>query len=568
LIGEKIRQFHSISKGISDKALKVTKNLSGEDYKTSVEKLKSIFDSIFLYLSEVQNKFDKSEDSLSEIVHSLEEIVNEGSGFKKLVRHLEVQGIAIKIESARLGNNGKDFNVLAENINGLAQLIANKSKGFIEKTKLLVEIGKNAKKQIWQLEIHENEVKEKYLENTRASTDSLLEKYKSGSLGTGLLNTKIESIRKDISSLVSAVQFHDITRQQIEQVVKAVKNLIDKTRQFNDLKQDITKDKELITYIYEACRLQIAHLENSKDELTKAVDNIISNLEGIENEISEITLEILRLLECDDNECAAFIEKVNLGLTKVVSALSENETVGNEFSSSVEKVVTTVESLSEFINEISNIGSEIELISLNASIKAAHTGKEGVALGILAESTQKLSIDSKRDTGTVIDKLIGVMELSKKLQKSEIDKSTDSGKLQLKTISEEIKKTFTPLEIIVNDAVSDSKFIKSRSGKIEMELSQAINSLRNYMGVYSQIDKIINQLEAVVNESSHHIDKSLIHTIHLDHFKKNYTMEVQRDIHNTISSGNIKAGGNSIKGTITNNNDSASNGFGNNVELF
>ncbi len=168
------------------------------------------------------NRFQEIEEAFSEIIKFLDNIVNNSQAFKKLVKHLDAQGISIKIESARLGNDDKGFKVIAENINNLSVLISNKSQGFREKTKYLIDIIKKAQGEIINLQRHQQEHSNSILKNTKTSLQSFIEKNEMSSAEVEAVHTKSENIKKEVSSLVTAIQFHDITRQQIEHVNNVV----------------------------------------------------------------------------------------------------------------------------------------------------------------------------------------------------------------------------------------------------------------------------------------------------------------------------------------------------------
>ncbi len=70
------------------------------------------------------------------------------------------------------------------------------------------------------------------------------------------------------------------------------------------------------------------------------------------------------------------------------------------------------------IEAIEDVGAEIELIAINASIKAAHTGTAGAALGVLALAIQRLSADARRQTDAVARILKTIFEASRTLQET------------------------------------------------------------------------------------------------------------------------------------------------------
>ncbi|HIJ94804.1 MAG TPA: hypothetical protein HPP94_03490 [Desulfuromonadales bacterium] len=67
----------------------------------------------------------------------------------------------------------------------------------------------------------------------------------------------------------------------------------------------------------------------------------------------------------------------------------------------MKKVAQTICDIAIFVTDIETIGSEIDLIALNAQIMAAHTGSEGAALCVLAEAIKRLSDEAIHQTDSV-----------------------------------------------------------------------------------------------------------------------------------------------------------------------
>lgn len=68
-------------------------------------------------------------------------------------------------------------------------------------------------------------------------------------------------------------------------------------------------------------------------------------------------------------------------------------------------VSATIAEMGNFVVDIEDVGAEIKLIALNASIKAARTGEQGRALGVLAMAIQRLSSEAREQTQAVSDAL-------------------------------------------------------------------------------------------------------------------------------------------------------------------
>ncbi|TVM28184.1 methyl-accepting chemotaxis protein, partial [Oceanidesulfovibrio marinus] len=91
-----------------------------------------------------------------------------------------------------------------------------------------------------------------------------------------------------------------------------------------------------------------------------------------------------------------------------------------------------------FLEDIEEVGSEIELISLNASVKAAHTGEKGKALGVLASSIQQLSQQAGGRTESVKDIRGSIGEASNHLKSNDEACMDSSHVTDIVTILEQI----------------------------------------------------------------------------------------------------------------------------------
>src|SRR5690606_38488011 len=116
---------------------------------------------------------------------------------------------------------------LADDIHKLSELISKQSNGFKEKAKVLQVVTTDVRKQISDINSHQEENSKKIFQNTRLSLDSLSDEYKLSGSKAQSVRYKIEDIHKGTGSLVSAVQFHDITHQQMEHTHKVIKEQIE-----------------------------------------------------------------------------------------------------------------------------------------------------------------------------------------------------------------------------------------------------------------------------------------------------------------------------------------------------
>jgi methyl-accepting chemotaxis protein len=559
LVSEKLQHFYRSSKEITKTAGSVTGLLTSPEYNTGIENLGIIFGQVNDYLTESGKNFLTSQKSLTEINKFLLLSAEGVSGFKKICRNLDMQSISIKIESSRLGNDDKGFIHLSDDIHKLAESISKQSNGFRDKAKILISTTSAVEKQVLSLIKNQEENSKQILINTRGSLNLLSEEYELSSKKASSITSKAENIQKRTGALVTSIQFHDITRQQMEHVDKVIRDLSDKIADKLRNNVNLLEDPEYMAFIANVCQLQSAQMNNSRNELLSAVNEIITGHDTINNDISGVSNDTLSLFNNSGNENNSFIDKVKSGFDSVINALIKNEDVKKDFTVSVDNVISTIEELSNFVNEINGIGSEIELLALNANIKAAHTGPEGASLGVLAEAIQRLSTESRDHTNSVIDILMKTQNVSNELKS--MGSSNFSSKLAM--FSEKIKTIFDELNKISEDALSGTKYIQKASVILKRDINDSESTLKAYLIIRKQIEKIIINLDSVVKFAGPYTNGTEFDRSMLQNLGINYTMQVQRDIHNNVA--NINNAGSQEVAVRSLNDDSE---LGDNIELF
>ncbi len=395
MISGNLQKYYLSSKEVSEKAFDIIKLLTGEEYNYNTEKIKKIFENISGSIVHSQNEFERSDTFFKEIVESIVVITEDVSGFKRLVKYLHNQGIATKIESSRLGGDDKGFKNLAENVDELSIVISDKFNKFRVETESLIKLIKIIQTEEINLKRKQQSQSIEILNNSKESLNLLVDKHDQSASKYEIIFSNFQEIQKNIGEMVTSVQFHDITRQQLQHVFNTLKDLIKKIS--DEINSGIPKPEYLLNTVYDISKIQCEQLKHSREELCTATEAIIANLKSILENIYYMTREIIALLNSNGNN-NSFIVDIQQGLNNVSNSLINNNNLGLNFFRSISKVTNTINSLAGFINEIGEVGSEIELVSLNANIKAVHIGKDGATLAVIAGEIQKLSIDARKQT--------------------------------------------------------------------------------------------------------------------------------------------------------------------------
>lgn len=559
-IGTELEKYFSNSLQLTNFASNSASSISEEIINKGISQLTTLLKE-FKYYVEITTEVIKNDRmELLNILPDVLSILEHLKGFDKIVKQLRMQGISTKIESARLGAEDQGFYVLADTVDKLSGLINEKAKTILDKSKNLITELNRTTANLDKLEKDQGGRSNIIINKITHSIEAFKLKYDRKFQGTEKISSFFEGVSNNINEIVTLVQFHDITRQRLEHTKSALLELSVEI----DTKDKFRSIEDTLGRIYDVTILELTQIKNAIDEFQKAVIKITDSLLGVERNITGMLEETIYVLLEDGQEDKDSLKNISIELSVIAEGLKKNVEIGNELSISINSVISIVENLSKFVLEIEDIGTEIELIALNARVKAAHTGKSGAALGVLSESIQRLSIDAKFQTSDTSKILNNISNKSKNLRGS-LEKGTyklDGQKLIASTdkISELIfcltdleKKAEENIEKLSNEVskLKDDIYNTARDLTVNEEASKL------YFDVKREFDFILDSIKAYGNYNSDLEN-------HTNSMMNKYTMEHERSIHKNVAKLHEK--GNQKEYII--DNTSQENFLGDNVELF
>ena len=176
------------------------------------------------------------------------------------------------------------------------------------------------------------------------------------------------------------------------------------------------RDRRVVRLTGDVCELQAAHTENARATFVEAVDTVIGNLRKMAGNVAGILLEAGRTAEDANGSGKTVLSEIGQWLLSIATSLNESAGTRRKLAEAMLSVAGGVEEMGTLRNDIEEDGSDVELIALNARIKAAHTGGDGAALGILAESIQELSKNTRIQTAMVSDAFALILSASGELR--------------------------------------------------------------------------------------------------------------------------------------------------------
>ena len=360
---------------------------------------------------------------MSEVLTLIQTLDQAMAQFYTLVQTLKVLEITTRIESARLGSAGAGFTTLADDVKSLATVIAEHTGKISEHSQLLMnQVASARERSQKQLSSQERIVVEMFaqlfsgiteLESMRADSAALVQDLAKGS----------KHVTESMGHVIASVQFHDITRQQVEHVEELLEQaVLEMSRRSQD-----ESECGLGAWVRDVLRLQAPQLRQAQEMFRRAVEELISNLSAIGLNIEGLHGKITAVAYADKRGGSSILDTIRRHIAEVMDAMRTTSGHISETSQTMSRMADTISTVSTFVRGIEDIGAEIELIALNARVKAAHTGDQGRTLGVIAMEIQNLSVDARTRTGKIAEILTHISTLADRL--SELARTSDVSEL-------------------------------------------------------------------------------------------------------------------------------------------
>ena len=565
-IGARLQEFYRRAGEISEMSTEMAAQVTGAEINEAIRGLQEITARMGDYLTRKELETEKSAQTLNEILLLLDRAAGPLSGFKKINKSLRMLGISTKIESARLGQSAAGFETLANDVTQLSIQVSDKAGTILEQKDALSAIIRQTLAQVLTLGGEQRRQVRGILDKTRLSLTTLTDVNERCSLAAAAISAASAEVSQNIGEVVMSMQFHDIVRQQIEHVAEA----LDELRGRLDDREGSAGQAEDAGAV---CELQSAQLRHAGAELDTAVQRIVENLREIAAKEARMAEGTREMAGVADQTGSSFLTEMEDDLAVVAAVLGQSSETNRTLAVAMNTVVGTVGEIAGFVGDIENVGEEIELIALNAQVKAALTGEEGAALGVLAEAIQRLSVDAITQTSAVSGTLKLITEATDGLSSSaDADVSELDGEVQVMVDS--LTGLLKSLQRVNEKLDNCLSTVKETVQSLCTDIEHATTGITAHQKVSRVLSEVVGELSGVVSEARRLAPAGfgLESAEGLQRLAERYTMHSERKIHASIFNGGSvvmpTAGAVPLTGEQADMPPGESDGFGDNVELF
>lgn len=566
-IGARMQAFYAQSQESSLLANQLVALVSDDDYHALVASLRRMTGEMGEYLEASRLQNTESCHSLGRVMELLETASGPLAAFRKMDKTLRMLGISTKIESARLGDAGKGFTTLAADVEKLSSLVRDKTDSIKLQRELLggmlvkhLQAGKESK-------LLQNAEACARLNAATISFDELSDLNARCSSCGELAGHVSRGVSASISEVVSSLQIHDMMRQQMEHVTEALERLADEVNAVSGVDGNDAHFRGIVGQTGDVCELQVAQVQNAASELHDSVVSVIANLHDIGERQSQLSLEIIHATGSNGAAGRSFFTELRTVLSGLGTVLRTCAETDRLFFATLRKVAGTISEISAFVSSIEEISTEIDLIALNAQIRAANTGQEGVALGVLAEGIKTLSREASPQADALLQTLSGISGVTDALVRKAECELTALGE-RLVGMEGEVDGIVSSLEQMNETITRILVELVNSVGGLNGEIRQFTSGITVHDSVAELARSVASGLEEVVSQARAVVPATNEFHENLRHMATHYTMQSERRIHEAIALRHSGAAEESAVPVLSFDTCGSDSEFGDNVDLF
>ena len=307
------------------------------------------------------------------------------------------------------------------------------------------------------------------------------------------------ALNKAQQHIVTLITGISQTSKELEYAVESF------TQNFNTMEKSIVNVSVAVNEIAENTVTQASSTSDASNSIGEIAD-------GIE----ETSREVISL-DGNSKSMKEYSDKSMEALQKLIEVNTKTKADIDAMYAQTEDTNASVQKISQAATFISDIASQTNLLSLNASIEATRAGEAGRGFAVVAEKIGKLATQSS-DSAIDITQLI--QELTENSEKSVaiMENMNEAAQLQVETL-ESTSKMFEALNKALSSCVSSVglitdkiEYINTQREHMTMNIDVLNELATNNASSTEETSAMATELDSAVKDSSKIVQEVRLHT--------------------------------------------------------
>jgi hypothetical protein len=369
----------------SHKATGSDANLSGNH---SVDTLKRIMqDSV-----NISEMVEVSAQTLVEMLSQVNAIRTPLERMNQVRSMLRIVSILSKIECGRLDSSVSDITNLSIDIDLLAREVQKQLEGMLQDIEILTNQLRAGIRDLKKFEQEGRMGTSDLIQRTEAVLGPALRRSEASLTNARNIDEQFVAFSRSTDKVVMSLQSEDLARQRVEHVQEALQRVATSL----DAGDRVESCAGLLV-------LQRAQLLSTRNLVADSIQTIGSSLRSLEPRIQDLLSRTSLLAKETEEDSQSFADLIDTSLDNVTRVFQQCSSSATAVTSTVKGVLPSVEKMLQYAYALRDIESSVRLISLNATVKTAQLGFEGVSMSILATELQTITKQSEDHTRAMLE---------------------------------------------------------------------------------------------------------------------------------------------------------------------
>ena len=524
-VGGKLIEFRSAARQISSDMTALTELISGEQGRNAAQALSRVLERS----NEMSARMEQSGQALTSVRDLSSRIRNAFLKLRETVSIFRTMCTLTRIETAKLGSAGAVFGNLANEVKPLSESIQQGGERVLAASAQLATSLQSALRSGAEVSAKDLKALQSLVANVVESLQSFEERQQRAREASIRQSAEYAAVCEAIEELAGSIQFHDITRQQIEHVAETLRQIRFEPHGNED--RGASPPPEIQSVL----TLQVSQLSNAASVFAASMDRMERALDGIAARVREMAAASKTLMGVSDGEQNSFFLHMESCFTAILKAAGACTAAEGAVQATAAGLEQTIGRMRESIVEIRGIEIQIQRIAINATIGAAHIGASGNALSVIAARMHDLAFDSNGNTEEAARAIASMID-AVNLVSGGSTGAASGAVLDTDGLFEQMRQAVLELHSSSECCFSRTKQIATLASR----LSDEIGSVRNGFSAGTLFDQATGRArselerlgaEAVSVSSG---DGALAPGQDMARFAKHYTMQRERDVHESV----------------------------------
>lgn len=524
-LGEGLQSLNSDANGLGELTRQAIHVVGGDSDQGLLSHISAMARGALEQLTACHDQIRRNLEQVESGASSLEKLVAICGAIEKTGLSLNVVSVNFAVESSRSAESSQMFSVFVKEIRQLADKIVDIARSIIDDSHRTRVHQLSAHRQIGR-NLGELKSLNQQAEKAVQQTIGKIQEIMGSSLeAMERVGNYSQAIARQVSEIVVAIQFQDITRQQIEHIVSALDDamaLCEKGAQTDPASQDF---RLIAGQVHTIIRLQSAQLQEVVKEIQEAREQSEKAFAHLGRQVEWLMEDIsaLRVGQRDDDRIEEAFLSLKSDIEQLNTLLDQGYFMEQQIRQISERVSHTASQLSRHIEQVRHISIDLHLKALNAIVKTEHLGDQGLALEVLAQEVNQIARQSDQEVEKVVAVLEAIVSVSTRLEHS-FEESEHHGP-SLETGGEAIEQSYARFKSDTAEAMKRSRALRNAITHTEKELAFMPDLCQRLQRDLAWLEELARPLDLCSRQELEAAGYEFEELI------RRYTMDRERDLH-------------------------------------